>query len=337
MCLAGLKENKVFRFIGSIQLAFILFCALILACLYGALVPEELRPAVYYSRWFLLLLFLFAGNLLICGLSRFSRSFGKLGSTITHAAVLVILAGSLCSYLFAVRGTVEFTEGQEADRLVSNKGEQSLGFKVILDDFDLSWYAPFNYKIKVFVQDKGIRRVFLVKPRQPCAIKGSGYSFTALEYYPDFKMDDNGVARNNSGHPDNPAVLLEIKSPAGTEQRWLFSKHPEIAISKDENIKFLFAAEPAIREFSSRVRFVAGDLQQERVIKVNSPCEFKGYTFYQSGYDAERLNWTALDVVKDPGVFWVFIGFILLNCGIVINYLQKIKPARESGKGQSCK
>ncbi|MCK9594535.1 MAG: cytochrome c biogenesis protein ResB [Candidatus Omnitrophica bacterium] len=337
MCLSGLKENKIVKFLGSIKLAFILFCCLILACLYGALVPEELRPEVYYSWWFLSLLFLFAGNLLICGLSRFARSFNKLGSTLTHAAVLVILAGSLYSYLFAVRGTIEFTEGQGIDSFVSNKGEQSLGFEVVLDDFNLAWYAPYNYKVKFFVQDKGIKGVALVKQHKPYAIKGSGYLFTVLEYFPDFKMGEDGVPRNNSEQPDNPAVLIEIKGLGGIEQRWLFARHPEISMSSDKNIKFLFSIAPAIREFSSRVRFIDGSQQAQRVIKVNSPCEFKGYTFYQSGYDAGRLDWTALDVVKDPGVFWVFIGFILLNFGIIINYLQKIKPVKDGGKGAACR
>ena len=337
MGLSGLKENALIKFLGSITLAFLLFCCLILACLYGALVSEELRPAVYYSWWFMLLLFLFAGNLLLCGLSRFSRSLRKIGSTLTHAAVLVILAGSLYSYLFAVRGTIEFIEGQAVDKFASNKGERALGFQVILDDFNLSWYALDNYRIKFFVQDQGIRGVLLARMNKPSVIKGSGYSVTVLDYFPDFKMDENGTPRNNSEQPDNPAVRVEVKGPKGVEQRWLFAKHPEIAMSGDRNLKFLFSAEPAIREFASRVRFVSGDQNQGRVIKVNSPCEFKGYTFYQSGYDAERLDWTSLEVVSDPGVFWVFAGFILLNLGIIINYIQKAKPGKNGGKADVCR
>jgi cytochrome c biogenesis protein ResB len=57
---------------------------------------------------------------------------------------------------------------------------------------------------------------------------------------------------------------------------------------------------------------------------VNSPVSYKGYKFYQSNYNPENLNYSGILVVKDPGLTFVYIGFILICVGIV--YIFYIKP-----------
>ncbi len=357
MFLAKLKENKIWKFIGSIRAALILFLVIILVSFIGALVPEEFQANVYYSWWFFLLLILFALNLFVCILDRlvFFRkkiAFGddllpfsvvrkvfyaflhhkKWSSTITHLSVLVILLGSLLSFFFSSRGTIEFAEGQMKDSFISENGLKPLNFKVLLEDFNLEWYTPDNFKVRVYVKDRGVKRNYQAIPGKEYKIKGTDYSFSVLLYLPDFKMDEERKVSNNSEQPNNPAILINIQSPSGKEERWLFAKHPMVSLGADENINFIFDGEPIIKEFTSKVKFIDGEKQEVKTIKVNSPGQFKGYTFYQTGYDAERLNWTALEVVRDPGVSVVFCGFILLNAGIILIYLQKVKRDREKAK-----
>jgi cytochrome c biogenesis protein ResB len=63
---------------------------------------------------------------------------------------------------------------------------------------------------------------------------------------------------------------------------------------------------------------------------VNRPLTFKGYTFYQSGYDPNDLSWTSLEVVRDPGVRLVYLGFILLIGGLfTVFYLNPWLTLRE--------
>jgi len=331
MCLAKVKEDKIFKFIGSVKAAFVLFLLIILVSLIGAIVPEEYRAAIYYSWWFFLLLVLFGINLLFCSLARLVSCPKKWGSNITHLSVLVILAGSLISFFWGVRGPIELEEGQTADSFVSQRGPVALNFRVLLEDFNLEWYGPQQFKIKFYAQDKNIRGQYQVVPEKEkeYRIKGTDYSFSVLRYYPDFAMDEEKKAINKSLVPNNPAILLAINSPKGREERWVFAKHPEVHFGKDQNIKFLFDWEPMIKEFRSTVKFIDTDKQIVKTIKVNSPAEYKGYTFYQLGYDEKKPNWTTLEVVKDPGVTVVFIGFILLNLGIILVYLQKIKTTRK--------
>lgn len=337
MYLAKLKENKIWKFIGSIRVALILFLVIILVSFIGALVPEEIQARIYYSWWFILFLILFALNLFVCSLQRLVFLPKKWSSTITHLSVLVILFGSMISFFFGQRGTVEFVEGQTQDSFISKEGLKPLNFKVLLEDFNLEWYPPDNFKLRVYVKDRGVKRSYQVIPGKEYKIKDTDYSFSLLRYLPDFKMDEERKIISNSEQPNNPAILINIKSPSGIEERWLFAKHPMVSRSTDENIKFIFDEEPVIKEFRSTVKFIDGEKQELKTIKVNSPVRFKGYTFYQTGFDAERLNWTALEVVRDPGVAVVFAGFILLNVGIILVYLQKMKRDKEKTQVGVCR
>jgi cytochrome c biogenesis protein ResB len=79
----------------------------------------------------------------------------------------------------------------------------------------------------------------------------------------------------------------------------------------------VYVAKPtggAIKSFKSTLQF--GD--RETTIEVNSPFSYKGYTFYQSGYNPNDLSYTSLQVVKDPGVPVVYTGFGLMIVGLFI-------------------
>ena len=320
-----LDENKTWKFIGSVRVALALFVVIIVVSFIGAVLPEKYQPGIYYSRWFIFILGLFCFNLLVCSFSRIVFNRKRFYSTVTHISVLMIMAGALISFIASERGAIEFEEGQSQDSFISDKGRGvSLGFKVLLEDFSLKWYSPENYKIRLLVVDKNIRKSYSAMQDKECNIPGTGYSFSVIKYFPDFAMDENHNPVNNSELPNNPAVLIKINSDKSSEERWVFTVHPKMSFGKDQNIKFIFDWKPIIKEFASTVRFIDADKEKLSVIKVNHPAQYKGYSFYQTGYDKDKPGWTALEVVKDPGVPIVFAGFVFLNIGIIAIYLQRL-------------
>jgi hypothetical protein len=320
-----LDGKKAWRFIGSVRVALVLFVVIIVISFTGAVLPEKYQPGIYYSRWFISILGLFCFNLLACSFSRIVFNRKRFFSTVTHISVLVIMAGALISFLASERGTIEFEEGQAQDSFISDKGKEVFfGFKVLLEDFSLKWYSPEDYKIRLLVTDKNIRKSFSAIQDKEYVIPGTEYRFSVIKYFPDFSLDENNNPLNNSEVPNNPAVLIRIISEKSKEERWLFSKHPKMSFGKDQNIKFIFDWEPMIKEFASTVKFTGADKERSAVIKVNHPALYKGYSFYQSGYDKDKPGWTALEVVKDPGVPIVFAGFVFLNIGIIAIYLQRL-------------
>lgn len=62
-----------------------------------------------------------------------------------------------------------------------------------------------------------------------------------------------------------------------------------------------------------------------KTIEVNHPLSYKGVWFYQSSYgtDYHGMDYSGIKVVKDPGVFVVFLGFVLLILGLILSFRRK--------------
>ena len=58
---------------------------------------------------------------------------------------------------------------------------------------------------------------------------------------------------------------------------------------------------------------------------VNSPCSYKGYTFYQDSYDVMDQRYTVLQMVKDPWLPVVYIGMLMLTIGSILLLFGKWK------------
>jgi cytochrome c biogenesis protein ResB len=87
----------------------------------------------------------------------------------------------------------------------------------------------------------------------------------------------------------------------------------------------------AVKAYKSRVEILSGDrVVREASILVNLPLTYGGYTFYQYGYDAQDLARTTLQVVRDPGVFIVYAGFVLIMVGLTIVFW--VAPTAESSE-----
>ena len=334
------KENKILRFLGSVKMALTLFWLVIIACFIGALLREEWRGYFFASGWFFALLAVFGLNILICIISRISFTVKKTGSNLVHLSILLILFGAMLSYFFSIRGVMEIAEGQSQDRIMLGCKIHKLDFKVYLEDFAIDWYTtgPDKYEIKARVDPVMIPggghniRPFVagykLDKTQEQKIADTGYSFAVQDYFPDFGLDENNKAYNKSGQPNNPAVLLLINLPGGgKEERWVFANHPGMGRARDENIQFRFDYQPQVREYRSRVKIIDANNGPGRnaVIKVNSPLSYKGYSFYQVDYDHDDLKFTVLEAVNDPGVGFVFIGFLILNAGLFVIFYPKLR------------
>ncbi len=329
------RENKILRFLGSLKLALFLFCAIILVCFIGAILPsilpEDRQLDFFGSGWFFALLTVFGLNIAICAFSRLSFAAKKIGSTLVHLSVLLILLGSMLSYFFSIRGTMEIEEGQSQDRLMLGCKIHKLDFRVHLEDFAIDWYSaePDKYEIRARVDPENILAAFRLNKAQEQKIANTGYSFALKDYFSDFGLDENMRAYNKSSQPNNPAVLIGIISPSGAqEERWVFANHPGMGMDRDNNIKFRFNFQPQVREYRSRVRVIdeKNNLTRNALIKVNQPLSYKGYSFYQVDYDHDQLKYTVLEGVYDPGVRFVFAGFLLLNLGLGVIFYPKLKP-----------
>ena len=75
------------------------------------------------------------------------------------------------------------------------------------------------------------------------------------------------------------------------------------------------------KNFSSRVRLVDFERNENRevLISMNDPLRYRGFTFYQSGFDNNDKT-TILQVVKNPAMLLPYIACGLVALGLLVQF-----------------
>ena len=161
--------QKFFAFLSSLKLAVILLVLLLIGLSAGTIVEtrastEVAARLVYYAWWFLGLQGLLYLNVTLSLANLFPWTKGRIGFVVTHASLLLILAGALVTYFDKVEGTMHLWEG-ESTSIIEQQGEvplrHQLPFTVHLDDFVMDTYpgtmrpAGFESRVKITDLDTG--------------------------------------------------------------------------------------------------------------------------------------------------------------------------------------
>jgi hypothetical protein len=298
-----------------------------------------------------------------------TRGFARrraLGSMLTHISILLILAGGIVRGVWGVRGYVELREGEIQTEFLTERGARPLPAAVRLNRFEVEKFdqpegdrrqKP-GSRLLVRWPEKNLEVEMAMRLNEPRVISAGGspegagdFRVEVLRYEPDFVIDpETREVGSRSTEPKNPAVLVSVEGAGYRNHRWLFARYPgfstrsggaheDRACPLDIVYEAPAPAEPAasnapIKSFRSHVEFLPpnGSPAVSRTIEVNGPASFGGFTFYQSGYRPEQPDWTALQVVRDPGVPLVYAGFILMISGLsIVFYLNPwLKPRRSS-------
>ncbi len=309
---------------------------------------------VFHSWWFIGLLCVLASTMMVCSSRRFNtvrRTTGyargrAFGSMLTHISMLLILAGAVVRGVWGQKGYIELREGDTKAQFVVENGETPLPFALHLSKFEVETYAEQDKagadsgdQILIAWPDRNLRASLPIK--LDVEQQFAGFRIKVLKYVPDFVIDmTTKEVTSRSNEPRNPAVLVAVDGPAYRNHRWLFAKFPDFVMHTPDGqptgpcpLEMVYedhaAARPRavdgpIKSFKSTLDVVEGDnaVVQGRIIEVNSPFTYKGYTFYQAGYNPDDLSFTSFEVVKDPGVTVVYAGFSLLIVGLfVVFYL----------------
>lgn len=122
--------------------------------------------------------------------------------------------------------------------------------------------------------------------------------------------------------------FMEMKKGQTQDAFWIddeSSKSLGFSLSlKDFSVEFYPEERKGMRFVKSYKSQIAinkeGNLVKEAVIEVNKPLNFGGYSFYQYGYDVELPEQTIIQVVKDPGLPFVYAGYIILLIGMFLSF-----------------
>ena len=263
----------------------------------------------------------------------------RLGVYIVHSSILFLIAGAMIGSMFGFDGYVNIPEGERADHVqIRNTGRsQHLGFEIQCNKFSLSTYkngAPKEYRSSLTILENG--KPVLTKDiivNDPLRYKGisifqSSYGEMAPErtekhiFSPDdiqlaFLVKASGMVYKRTAEIGKP---LEIPEGMG---KFVVMEFVESASFMGQNIG---AALVGI------LTPVSGEPAQ-----VTLPIEFPNFDKMRKGdvvisvihqhekqpQDKKPKNvhyYTGLQVVKDPGVWVVYSGFMVMIAGIIITF-----------------
>jgi len=174
----------------TVVLLLVLAGVLSIGTIFESLRGAEAARAVYYAPWFLALEGLFGLNLLAALVERWPRNKWRIGFALTHASLLLILAGALMTAVFKIEGRLPIWEGQSSNVVYRDGGggdvaPYELPFQVRLDSFEIDTYpgtrrpAMFRSRV-VVIGSGGAEHPAVIEMNRPLSY--GGYSFFQSSY-----------------------------------------------------------------------------------------------------------------------------------------------------------
>ncbi len=244
------------------------------------------------------------------------KILGLFGSDIVHVGILIILFGGILTGMGGFRGNLNIPEGNTVNIPQAD-------FKIRLDEFTTEFYPngavkdwkstltvidsgeetvtktievnhPLTYHGFVFYQSSygwdwnnphlelrvrmGDREEAIqISIREPYTLWDNSTEVTALRFVPDFVITEGNRVATRSLQPNNPAVYIEsTRNGKAVFSGWIFAKFPDFSQSHSEET----------REISFALK------------------------------DFHAPQYSGIQVAKDPGTNFIWIGSTLLMLGL---------------------
>ncbi len=298
--------------------------------------PGELKPAVeqLVSKQFRNLLFESSDSGFVLFAEK--RRWTRLGVYVVHTSIVLLLLGSIIGSMYGFEGSVNIGEGETSDtiRLRNSNQIYKLDFSIRCDDFDVSFYtngAPKEFRSDLTLLEKG-KPVYTksIVVNDPVRYRGINIFQSSYGQIPSdsvtlgFTSKETGMTYMQKLQPDQS---FEIPEDLGTLKLQGLNT---AATFKGHSIGAAYVA-----------TLTRGDAQPVQILL---PVRFpsfdqmrKGAVFIAVVEQAEKY-YTGLQVTRDPGVWVVYTGFILMLAGCFITFFmshQQIMVEAVSTEGKT--
>ncbi len=291
-------------------------------------------------------------NLLAAHAIRFQFTRKKVGIILLHLGVILLLIGQLLTGLYARETQMRMDEGQtlgysdaprEVELAVIDTTDPTFDQVVAIPEKVLSEQStiqnpalPFTLKIRQFMPNSHIARRTDAPPAPPSpATIGFGTNLVVAEAPRTVRDDERDLS----------AAYVEIDGVQGSLGTWLVSNaipnpqaftldghtyslvmrqrryYKQFALTLIDFAHDRYAGTDIPKNFSSKVRLI--DFQRgenrEVLISMNDPLRYRGFTFYQSGFDNNDKT-SILQVVKNPAMLLPYIACGLVALGLLTQF-----------------
>ena len=289
-------------------------------------------------------------NLIAAHVKRFRWTWRKFGIHLTHAGLIIMLAGGLFTDLFAVESHMQLERG---DTKNYSEDQRHMELAVIdTTDNDLDqvtaipesvlkknrtidhWSLPFRIVVRNFYQNSRLKMLSDAGSNvRAIANQGPG-AMIAVESVPRTTAQDER---------DVPAAAIEIlPKDGGSLGTWLVSdalgapqtfscggrtwmiamrtaryyKPYSVTLQKFTHEKYAGTEIP--KNFASKVTLIDPERNVNRdvLIYMNHPLRYRGETFYQAGFQPDDRA-TILQVVHNPSFLAPYVACVIVAGGLL--------------------
>ena len=244
--------------------------------------------------------------------------WSRLGVYVVHASVLLLLSGALIGTLFGFKADLRLDEGQSADTVfnVYTKLPIKLPFAIRCNDFQVKFYdtgAPDEFKSNLTVLE-GKKESLTEDIRVNHPLRYKGINIFQASYgttNPDEAVFE--IVDNKTGKVVTPTVkngrTIALPNGAGT-----FTFEGFLP-------RYMFNGHNLGEAFIGRI-----DKPGQTNVQVALPTKFPTFDRMRKGAftvtvkSFEQAYYTGLQVTKDPGVPFVYSGFLLMIIGCWVTF-----------------
>ena len=267
----------------------------------------------------------------------------RFGVYTVHLSVIFLLLGGLVGSLFGFEGFVNIPEGEiiNSIRIRSTGKTQNLDFEIKCEDFNISFYdngAPKEYRSSLTVIEQGkpvLKKEIIVN--DPLRYKGINIFQSSYGKMPSNRPPKKNVmakdpqeeialnfASKNSGAAYRIKTLIgkPIDIPEGFG-KFVIVEFIESAEFMGQNIGAAYVGILTPKdgnpvEVLLPLHFPSFDKMRKGAVVI-SVAEQKAKEFNQMENTGQRY-YTGLQVTKDPGIWVVYTGFIVMIIGCFITF-----------------
>ena len=242
----------------------------------------------------------------------------RFGVYVVHLSVVILLVGGMIGSIFGFDGFVNLAPGDSAQRIRLRNSNQSLdlGFTVRCDDFIVKFYdtgAPelFQSSLSIIENDQTVLKKDIIV-NDPLRYKG--ISFYQASYGPlppkgaklSFTSKSTGMNYQREALIGKP---IELPENLGT---FTLSRLDNAAMFRGQQIGEAFIG----------ILSTDGNKDQEVLLPLRFPSfdKMRGGEVHIAVQEALLNYYTGLEVSRDPGVWVVYVGFILMILGCYITF-----------------
>ncbi|MEJ2492564.1 MAG: cytochrome c biogenesis protein ResB [Desulfuromonadales bacterium] len=237
-------------------------------------------------------------------------AYSRFGVYLTHTSILIIFLGAMIGNVWGYKAYVNIVEGRSVDAVWPRGGEQPipLGFEVRCDDFEVTFYEgggrPKDYTSDLVILENGqevLKKT--IEVNDPLSYKG--LTFYQSSYGP-------------AGDPSYKFRVTQRETGETVEVNGRQNQHLPLP-GGGSLIPMGYA--PSYQNFgpAAQVSIDAGDHQHGRpfIVFQNFPQfdEKRGGAYAVTLLGVNQTYFTGLQVAKDPGVWVVWLGCLLMVLG----------------------